>query len=53
MASKEDRKKAHDVLFDRSGEPQPGDWEAARAAFLDDPASPWYLENPKGTPRKK
>jgi hypothetical protein len=40
-----------EILFDRSGEPQPGDWEAARDAFLA-PGSPWHTENPKGTPRK-
>jgi hypothetical protein len=47
-----DKRTPYEILFDRSGEPQPGDVEAARAAFLDDPASPWHKENPKGTPRK-
>jgi hypothetical protein len=46
-----DKRTPAEILFDRS-DPQPGDWEAARAAFLDDPASPWHKENPKGTPRK-
>ena len=40
-----------EILFDRSGEPGPGDWEAARDAFLA-PGSPWAKENPKGTPRQ-
>ena len=46
-----DKRTPAEILFDRSYEPEPGDWEAARDAFLA-PGSPWAKENPKGTPRK-
>lgn len=45
-----DKRTPVEILFDRSN-PEPGDWEAARDAFLA-PGSPWAKENPKGTPRK-